>query len=127
MSPTQRTLALLRKQGYKSWIVERFLGYAGKFGKRQDMFGIIDIIAITSDETLGVQCCSGTGSEHWKKLTTEKNQECYDWLINSDRKLQIWGWRQLRKKGYTTSGKRRKGKEWIPKILNITLDDLDFS
>ena len=125
MSPTQRTLALLRSQGFKPWVVERFLGYAGKFGKRQDMYGIIDVIAILPDETLGVQCCSGTGSEHWNKLTDEKNQECRDWIANPDRKLQIWGWRQLRKKGLTKAGKKKKGKIWVPKILNITLEDLE--
>ena len=126
MSPTQRTLAELRKQGYRAGIVERWLRYAGTFGKRQDLFGIIDIIAISPYITLGVQCCSTGMQEHWNKLTVEKNQESYDWLQSPDRKLQIWGWRKLRKKGLIKSGAKKKGHYWEPRIFHVTLESLDI-
>lgn len=119
MTPTQRTLKILRDGGYKAAVVERWLRYAGKFGKRQDLFGIIDIIAITPFETLGVQACSGSVASHYRKLVEEKNQECYDWLSCPQRTLEIWAWRRILK----VRGKKMK--IWKPIIRRITLEDLD--
>lgn len=119
MSPTQRTLKLLREQGYKSAVVERWLRYAGQFGKRQDMFGIIDVLAINSEGDLGIQCCAGSVQSHLTKLLEEKNQECYDWLSCPHRRLEIWGWRKLLKK------RGGKVKYWAPNIVEIVLEDLD--
>jgi hypothetical protein len=73
-SPTQRSLDLLRKEGYIAGIVEKFNHYAGppemkcpvcgknKIGVRNDLFGFIDIIAVHPGkrETLAVQCTSGS-------------------------------------------------------------------
>lgn len=129
MSPTQRTLKLLRKEGYKAWVVERWLRFAGSFGKRQDLFGIIDVLAITSDITLGIQCCSGSAMGHFRKITEEKNQEAYDWLSNSDRQLEIWAWRKLKKKlknPKKDKSKKSKAFTWEPKIIKITLEDLEI-
>ena len=120
ISPTQRTLKALRDKGYKAGVVERWLRYAGKFGKRQDLFGIIDIIAISPIEVLGVQCCGSSLSEHFRKLTEEKNQESYDWLESTHRSLEIWSWRKVLKK----SG--GKAKIWQPRIVKITLEDLEI-
>jgi len=119
MSPTSRTLKELREQGYKAGIVERWLRYAGQFGKRQDLFGIIDIIAITSDRIIGVQACGSSFAEHFRKLTEEKNQESYDWLVCPSRSLEIWAWRKVKK--------QRGGKAmiWKPRIYQITLQDLE--
>ena len=120
MSPTQRTLKELRKRGFKVGIVERWLSFAGQFGKRQDLFGIIDIIAITSEMTIGIQACGNSFAEHYRKLTEEKNQESYDWLACSYRRLEIWSWRKVKVK--------RGGKAmiWQPRICQITLQDLDI-
>lgn len=126
MRPAQRTLAELRKRGYHAGVVERWLQYAGSFGKRQDLFNIIDIIATSPTETLGVQACGADVPAHIKKLTIEQAQECYDWIINPDRRLEIWGWRQLTKKGLTKSGTKRKGKVWTPRIVEVILSDLEI-
>lgn len=129
-SPTQRTLKLLKEKGYKAAIVERWLQYAGSFGKRQDMFGIIDVLAITPDITLGIQCCSGSAVGHYQKITKEKNQEAYDWLSNPGRSLEIWAWRKLKKKlKKPKKGKKKKKAKaftWQPKIIKITLENLEI-
>lgn len=120
MSPTQRTLKALRKEGFRVGIVERFLAFAGKFGKRQDLFGIIDIIAITDKETIGIQSCGNSFSAHYKELTEEKNQESYDWLSCPNRRLQIWAWRKV---------KKVRGQDiliWKPRIHELTLEELDI-
>jgi hypothetical protein len=54
-SPTKRTLAKLRKEGYLCAIVEKFNRFAGI---RQDLFGFIDILAIREGEIIGVQTTS---------------------------------------------------------------------
>jgi len=120
MSPTQRTLKRLREEGYKAWVVERWLAYAGKFGKRQDLFGIIDVLAISSDAIIGVQACSGSFTEHYRKLTEEKNQESYDWILCPNRYLEIWSWRKLLKE------RGKKMKIWQPRIHRISLGELDI-
>lgn len=120
MSPTQRTLKVLKDRGCKAGIVERWLRYAGSFGKRQDLFGIIDIIAISPTGVLGIQCCSGSLAEHYRKLTEEKNQESYDWLMTPYCRLEIWSWRKLLKK------RGGEAKVWKPRIAEITLEDLDI-
>ena len=52
---TQRTLNLLRDQGFKVGVVERWIPGANI---RKDLFGIIDIIAISSNKIIGIQSTS---------------------------------------------------------------------
>lgn len=55
-SPTQRTLAELRKRGYLAAVVEKWNPHAKI---RQDLFGLIDVIGLREGETLAVQTTSG--------------------------------------------------------------------
>lgn len=57
MTPTQRSLALLRGQGYRVAIVEHWNPHARI---RQDLFGIVDLLAIRDGQTLAVQTTSGS-------------------------------------------------------------------
>lgn len=58
MSPTQRTIRELKNQGRKCAIVEKWNAYAGPLGIRQDLFGIIDVIALDPQRgVVGVQSC----------------------------------------------------------------------
>lgn len=53
-SPTQLTLKNLRDRGYKTvQVVEVWNPHAFK---RQDLFGIIDVLAVGHGETVAVQC-----------------------------------------------------------------------
>lgn len=52
MSPTALTLRYLREQGYTAEVVERWNPHARV---RQDLFGIIDVLALRGTETLAVQ------------------------------------------------------------------------
>lgn len=51
-SPTQRSLAYLRSQGYECAVVERWNSHARI---RQDLFGFIDLLALGQGLTLAVQ------------------------------------------------------------------------
>lgn len=116
ISPTQRTLRELKALGRICGIVERFNAYAGPHGRRIDLFGIIDIISLdTSKGIIGIQSCGQAFSEHIKKITEEKNEECYEWL-RCGGLLECWGWRKVKLK------KGGKAMRWKPRIAIFTLD-----
>lgn len=119
MTPTQRTIRELKNNGRKCGIVEKWNAFAGPHGIRQDLFGIIDIIALDPERgVIGVQCCGNSFAAHYKKITEERAQETMDWLQTPGTVLEIWSWRKVKK--------HRGGKAvvWRPRIVEITLGDL---
>lgn len=79
--PTQRTLEYLRAEGYMAAVVEKWNPHARL---RQDLFGVIDVIAIRDGETLAVQATSG---DHVAERVTK--------IADSDAtpKIRAAGWR----------------------------------
>lgn len=66
-SPTQKSLAYLRREGYTCAIVEKWNAH---LKIRQDLFGFIDILAIGPLGTLAVQSTSKSNfSSRWNKVT----------------------------------------------------------
>jgi hypothetical protein len=55
MTPTQRTLAMLRTDGWTCEVVEK---WNPAVKRRHDLFGIFDVLAIRDGETMGVQVTS---------------------------------------------------------------------
>ncbi|KKL47326.1 hypothetical protein LCGC14_2336700 [marine sediment metagenome] len=121
MTPTQRTLALLKKNGMTCGIVEKWIQFGPKDprrkfmpGMRKDFLDIIDIIAVSDTETWGIQCCAGSGfAAHWKKLRVEKIETTTAWIACPHRKLFIYAWRKLKVK---RGGKAMK---WEPRIEEV--------
>jgi hypothetical protein len=114
-SPTERTLAELRKQGMKVAVVEKYNAFSRT---RHDLFGIVDILALDfSRGFVGVQCTGNDFAGHMKKLTEDKAQECIDWLRTPGGHLEIWAWRKVKV--------QRGGKVmvWSPRIKILTLED----
>lgn len=71
MSPTARTLAKLRKEGWLAWVVEKWIPQTQQ---RSDLFGFIDVLAIRGDETLAVQSTSRSNvSGRVRKITEHEN------------------------------------------------------
>lgn len=122
-TPTQRTLQALRDEGCSCVIVEKwnkFGGRKGGFGIRQDMFGIIDIIAL--DHVKGVRGVQSTGTgfaAHHKDLITlqSKKEACVDWLLTPGTTLELWGWRKVAK------SKGSKVKVYKPRVKVYKLED----
>ncbi len=56
-SPTQRALQECRRRGWEAEVVEKRLP---KVFITKDLFGVIDIVALTGDTILGIQVTSGT-------------------------------------------------------------------
>lgn len=113
-SPTERTLAELRKRKISADICERWLPHVhrggGGFGVRRDLFGWIDIIAICPRRGVGAVQSTGTDfAAHWRKLTEKRAAKVREWL-ESGAWAELWGWRKL--KGV-----------WAPRIKVLELDD----
>lgn len=94
MTPTQRTLEVLREEGYTCAIVERWNPHARI---RQDLFGFIDILAIKRDETLAVQCTSTGVASRIKKIM---ESDYLPKVREAGWKIQVWGWRKNSKNRY---------------------------
>ena len=91
VSPTQRSLALLREQGYLCEVVERWNPWAKI---RQDLFGIGDILAIKNRETLLVQTTSRSNVNARVKKISES--EVLPIILKSNWKIVVHGWGELK-------------------------------
>jgi hypothetical protein len=118
ISPTQRTLKELRKQGRVPGIVERFISQAGPHGKRIDLFGFLDIVTLCPEyKTItGVQSCGQAFSAHVKKIVGECRENAILWLKCGGR-IEVWGWRKIK---YKRGGKLMV---WKPRVKEITEED----
>ena len=117
MTHTQRTLKLLRDQGYTAGVVERWVPNpkhpAG--GVRKDLFGFIDIIAIKGDFTCAIQSCGQDFAAHDRKILAEP--ATLVWSRGAGRIVILIGWRKVKKK------RGGKAMVWKPRIKNYTLED----
>lgn len=88
-SPTQRSLKQLRDNGYRAAITEHWNPFAKI---RQDLFGIIDIVAVKPGSTLGVQTTSYSNmSARVKKMLAA---EAYQDLKDAGWRLICHGWKK---------------------------------
>ena len=87
MTPSQRTIAHLRKLGYQTANVETY----NSFTKRKhDLFGCIDILAIGNGETLAVQVTSKSNmSSRIKKIEAS---EALTEMLRSGWRVIVHGW-----------------------------------
>lgn len=113
MTPTQRTLQALRKMGHLAAVVEKWNAHAKV---RQDLFGFIDIVAVTEHETIGIQCTSGSNLAGRRKKILDLHDKPQAWL-RAGNLIELWGWRKLKvKRGGTAI-------RWEPRVERITLED----
>ena len=86
-SLNQRTVALLKDRGYKCDIVESYNAFTKR---KKDLFGIFDILAIGSGETLGVQITSKSNiSSRIKKI---EESEYLPLLLDAGWRIIVFGW-----------------------------------
>lgn len=114
-SPTQRSLKYLRKQGCELVaVVEHWNPWANI---RQDLFGIIDVIAIKGDQTIAVQSCSGTDVSKrvakmveatWKNPETKTEHLVVDSLLRAGFKVFVHGW------------KRNAAEKWVLREVELS-------
>lgn len=112
MSPTSRTLKLLREQGFFAEVVERRVPYKNI---THDYAGCCDIIALRGRQTFCVQATSGSNiSARVKKIQASPN---YPLLKKAGWSVAVIGWskRSVVKK----DGKKGKAKRWQPRTVEL--------
>jgi carbonic anhydrase len=104
VSPTQRTLALLRKEGYYATVVEHWNAFTKRRG---DLFGIIDVLAVGRDSTVAVQTTSDSNvSARVNKLS---ESEALPKLREAGWVVLVHGWKQ-----------DTKTKRWQCRIVDLS-------
>jgi len=93
-SPTRRSFAYLVEQGYRPAIVERWNPFARR---RQDLYGILDIIAVRKGETLGVQ--TTTAANISARIRKVQDSSALADLRAANWRIHVHGWSKRKKSG----------------------------
>ncbi len=111
MSPTQRSLALLRK----TWPLVAVTEHYNSFSKmRHDLFGFVDVLCVRDDLLLAVQTTTGANvSARLEKISLLPS--VVNWLSNPACRIVIHGWRQV--------GARGKRKLWDCRVVEVILNE----
>lgn len=111
-SPTQRTLAECKKRGWIAQVVERWNPHARV---RQDLFGVIDLIALRYPEAgiIGIQACAGAShADRRAKILAEPRALAW---VEAGGKIELWSW--------SKRGDRGKRKLLTLRVEAFTVDD----
>jgi hypothetical protein len=111
-----RTMKMLREEGYFPAIVEHFNGFSGH---REDLYGFIDVVAISPNLTLAIQICGMDFASHVTKLTVERKLAVVKWLECPTRRCLLIGWRKLMKRN--KDGGKSKQKVYKPRMMEFFL------
>jgi hypothetical protein len=90
-SPTQRSLAHLREQGYHCEIVEKWNSFTKQ---RKDLWGWCDILAIRKGEVLAVQVTASAVSDRIKKIMAS---DTLSLVRDAGIRIEVHGWRKSAK------------------------------
>jgi hypothetical protein len=109
-SPTQRTLAYLRKLGWQVAVTEHWQAIPNHPGGgiRKDLWNFGDMLAVSPDGAhVIVQCTAAAVTDRCKKI--DAIPEAARWL-RSGGEILVIGWRKLKPRG-------TKVPHWHPRIL----------
>jgi len=109
-SPTQRSLKVLRDDGFTAQVVEKWNPYAKI---RQDLFGFIDIVAVGGLGIVGVQTTTTVNMSARRKKIIE-SEAAQKWLAAGG-KIEVHGWAKR--------GPRGKRKTWQVSVYHVTEQD----
>lgn len=108
MTPTARTLALLRDRGYLADVAERWIPRANV---RRDLFGCIDVVAIRAGcAVLGVQATTADHVSH--RVSKARTIPALQTWLAAGAAFQVWGW-------------VKRGNRWRTRIVELRGADLD--
>ena len=88
MTPTQRSLAYLRDEGYLVEVVEKWNSFTRT---RKDLWGWADLLAIRRGEVLAVQVTSEGVANRVKKVT---ESETIGRVREAGVRVEVHGWRK---------------------------------
>lgn len=91
MTPTARTLAECRRVGWEAAVAEKWIEATKQ---RKDLFGFIDVVALTGSSIVGIQATSGGEvSRRVEKIRSQCREQAEAWL-DSGGLIEVWGWRK---------------------------------
>jgi hypothetical protein len=123
-SPTARTLAECRKRGWIAQNVEQFVRFPPP-GHRLDLFGVIDIVAITPatfdvvlihgqqprlighGQTIGIQATASAAHHAHRRDKILAEPRAKAW-VEAGNRLELWSW--------SKRGDRGKQKRWTLRV-----------
>jgi hypothetical protein len=89
ISPTALTLRALRRDGYTAGVVEHWNPHARV---RNDLFGVIDVLALKGAETLAVQATSDSNvSARVRKIAESEHIAA---IREAGWAVHVWGWKK---------------------------------
>lgn len=120
MTPTERSLAVLRELGFQASVVERWTPHGGvpigrrcgackhqrTTGLRKDLFGFIDILAVGTPGTLAIQATAGGVSVRLKKILDAEHRDALIAVLQAGWRVEVWGWAKRRSKAKLADGTR---------------------
>ena len=112
ISPTQRSIKLLKSRGYLVDIAESYNAFTRR---RKDLYGFIDLTGLHPNESgvLGIQ--TTTGAHISARIEKAENLDAYWQWLACGNDVEFHGWRKIK------GGK--KVATWQPKILRVSLSD----
>lgn len=129
MRPAERTLQWCRRHGALAGMTERFNPYAGPVGRdgncvgiRQDLFGLVDVLALWPKRTDFIQACGVDVAAHITKIRSSVELGARLQSILADhprRRFFIVGWRKRQLK-------HQKRPEWVMRIVEALLPTGEF-
>ena len=123
-SPTQRTLAKLRDDGWSVVEVVEYWQHHSK--RRKDLFGIWDILAVGPEGTLAAQTTSGSNMAARVTKITKEHAAVVEACRAAGWTMQVHGWAKCLPQD--ESGKRRRinpktkkpvAKKWECRVVEI--------
>jgi len=91
VTPTARSLKLMRDRGYRAAVVEKWNPHAKI---RQDLFGVIDVLGIQEGDTLAVQ--STSYSNVASRIRKIEDSEALADIRAAGWSLHVHGWRKVK-------------------------------
>jgi hypothetical protein len=89
MSPTQRSLKLMRERGYLAEVVEKWIPVVKQ---RKDLYGFIDILCISPEGIVGVQATSASNMA--SRIAKIANHENLGAVRGAGIRILVHGWRK---------------------------------
>lgn len=109
MTPTARTLALLRSSGYVAAVVESWVPVANV---RRDLFGFADVFAVSAHRDPPRLLVQATTADHVAaRLKKAKGLATLRTCLAAGLCFEVWGW-------------LKRGKTWEVRRVAVTGDDL---
>lgn len=103
MTPTARTLKVLKAEGWNCWKVE---GYNHWTKQRRDLYGMFDYLALKTGRLVGVQITSG--SNHAARVKKILANDMLPIWLSTGQGAEVRSW------------SKRKGR-WIERITEMEL------